>query len=190
MFSYGNCRKYLEAVAACADALDLQPVRALREDVDRAHLSGGTVFVAGNGGGATVAEHFVLGLTLNAWRETGRPVRAVSLNASAAVLSAAVNDFGQDGMYAAQLRALGRAGDLFVALSASGKSPNLVAAMDTARDVGMQTAAIVGLPGAVSERAQAAVVLNTDCAAIAEDVAIMLLHWLYGTYMGSLEAQP
>lgn len=184
MFPYPDLKGYLSAVADVAASVDRVSMEHAREMVLRAHEQGGTVFAAGNGGAGTVIDHFVLGLTLNAWRETKHGLRAVSLNANAAMLSAAANDFGRDKMFSSQLQALSKhQDDLVVALSSSGRSGNVAQLLRDARGMRLRSVVIVGRPGIVSAEATLPIVLGTDCAAVAEDVAIMLLHWLYGTFM-------
>lgn len=184
MFPYPNLKGYFDAVAAVAASVDRGAAHHAREMIRQAYDHGGTVFAAGNGGAGTVIDHFVLGLTLNAWRETQEGQRAVSLHANAAMLSAAVNDFGRWRMFSAQLRALSKhPADLVLVLSSSGKSENVAQLLREARAMGLASIALVGRPGPVSAEAALPIVLGTDCAAVAEDAAIMLLHWLYGTFM-------
>lgn len=185
--AFAGWQAYLGHVSAVAQAFDqakFEPVAQIRDAIAHTAEQGGTVWVAGNGGSGTVADHLALGLTLNALREGGQPVRAVSLGGSGAVMSGAANDFGYAGMFSAQLHASARAGDLFIGLSASGSSENVAAAMRTARDRGLDTAAIVGKPGPVSTPARIVADVGDPSAAVCEDVTVMLLHWLYCTFMG------
>ena len=190
-----NCSDYLKTVAEIASEVDADAVCQLRNLVFDACRSGATTFIAGNGGNATIAEHLALGLTLNTLRESGHGARAVALSASGAILSAAANDFGADRVYAVQLEALARPGDLFLALSASGQSPNLDVALQRASRLGLRTAAIVGAGGAVASSAGMTINIRTDrwhlsdgrrdatCSAVFEDIATMIMHWIYGSYM-------
>ena len=108
--------------------------------------AGGTLFVAGNGGSAADAQHlvaeFVVRLTVN------RPaLRAVALTTDTSILTACGNDFGYDYVFARQLEALARAGDVFLGISTSGNSPNLIRALTTARAQGVHTMALTGNDG-------------------------------------------
>ena len=108
--------------------------------------TGGTLFVAGNGGSAADAQHlvaeFVVRLTVN------RPaLRAVALTCDTSILTATGNDFGYEHVFSRQLEALARPGDVFLGISTSGNSPNLVLALKTARAQGVHTLALTGNDG-------------------------------------------
>lgn len=177
-----HVRDYFAAINEAMVRFSSRDAVKLREVVARTMIEGRTLYTAGNGGSGTVADHFALGMSLNVFRETGRQGRTVCLN-SGTMMSAAVNDFGYDRMYAAQLEAVAIPGDLFVALSASGCSINLATAVGRASAMGLKTAAIVGKEGSVSQFADVSVVIDTESAAIAEDMTMMMLHWLYGSFM-------
>jgi D-sedoheptulose 7-phosphate isomerase len=115
--------------------------RAVRAALD----AGGTVFVFGNGGSATDAMDLVADLRA---APQGWPARrAVDLSADSAILTALANDVGADVLFARQLIAYGRRGDVAVALSTSGSSANIVAALAEARRRGLSTVAFVGSDG-------------------------------------------
>lgn len=184
MTSEESCRAYLRSVTSVTEQVSLPPVVALRELIARGWRESRTLFTAGNGGSSTVAEHLALGMSLNVFRETGKGAPAFCLSSSGTFATAAANDFGRDAMFAAQLRALAKRDDLLVVISASGKSQNLVNVVATARELGVRTGAIVGQLGPVSALADLVVNVNVMSSAVAEDVTIMLLHWLYCSFMG------
>ena len=95
------------------------------------------VFVAGNGGSAANAIHIV-----NDWVAAG--VKAQALPADIATLTAQANDYGYATVFSAQLRVLAEPSDLLVVLSGSGQSPNILAALAAANDIGMVSVAVVG----------------------------------------------
>ena len=106
--------------------------------------SAGKLLVAGNGGSAADAQHlvaeFVGRLTVN------RPaLRAVALTTDTSILTALGNDFGFETIFARQIEALGAPGDVFLGISTSGRSPNIVAACRAARETGL---AVIGFTGA------------------------------------------
>lgn len=105
--------------------------------------SGGRLMLAGNGGSAADAQHiaaeFLSRYTLNR-----NPLPAIALTTDTSVLTAVGNDYGFDHVFERQVRALGRKGDVFVAISTSGKSPNILAALKAARDVGVVTVGFTG----------------------------------------------
>jgi D-sedoheptulose 7-phosphate isomerase len=112
---------------------------------DRLRL-GGTVFAVGNGGSAAQAQHLVTELVGRFERE--RPgLRAVTLGADPSVLTALGNDYGYVAAFRRQVEALGRPGDVLVALSTSGQSPNILEAVEAARQQGMLTVGLTGMVG-------------------------------------------
>ena len=104
--------------------------------------AGGRVLAFGNGGSAADAEAFV-----QSCASGPEPVPAVSLAADPAVLTALANDIGVDAIFARQIAAHGRSGDVAVAFSTSGGSSNVIAALDQARSAGLLTIGIVGYGG-------------------------------------------
>ena len=105
-----------------------------------------TVFFIGNGGSASTASHFACDIGIGP-REFDPPFRALALTDNNAVITAIGNDFGYDDVFARQLRILGRPGDVVIAISASGNSPNLVAAIEYAKAAGIKTFALTAFDG-------------------------------------------
>nr|WP_274387847.1 SIS domain-containing protein [Salsipaludibacter albus] len=106
---------------------------------------GGKVLAAGNGGSAAEAQHFTAELLGRLRPDRDRaPLAAVALHADTSTLTAAGNDYGYDEVFARQVRGLGRAGDVFLGLSTSATSANVVRAARAARELGMVTIALVG----------------------------------------------
>jgi phosphoheptose isomerase len=104
---------------------------------------GGRLLSAGNGGSAAEAQHLVAEL-VGRMRADRRPYSAIALTAETAGLTAIANDYGYNQVFARQVRAHGRRGDALVLLSTSGRSPNLLAAAEAARGVGIRTMAVTG----------------------------------------------
>ncbi|WP_285794387.1 SIS domain-containing protein [Micromonospora sp. NBRC 107095] len=113
---------------------------------DLAHrlAAGGRLLVAGNGGSAAEAQHLTAEL-VGKLRDDRRPLSAIALHAETSALTAIANDYGYTDVYARQVRAHGRPGDILLLLSTSGTSANLVAAARAARDVGVTTWALTGV---------------------------------------------
>ncbi|GAA1609164.1 D-sedoheptulose-7-phosphate isomerase [Actinoplanes couchii] len=108
------------------------------------HLSGGgRLLVAGNGGSAAEAQHLAAEL-VGKLREDRMPLSAIALTADSSAVTAIANDYGFDEVFARQVRAHGRPGDVLIVLSTSGRSRNLIAAAHAARSAGMHTWAMVG----------------------------------------------
>ena len=108
---------------------------------------GGTVFTCGNGGSSAEALHLAEELIGNYSDRSRPPQRAIALAADPTALTCIANDFGFDEVFARPLRALSRSGDALVALSTSGRSANIIAALATARRQGVLTVGLLGRDG-------------------------------------------
>jgi D-sedoheptulose 7-phosphate isomerase len=107
--------------------------------------AGGTLLVCGNGGSAADAQHIVAELTGRFFRDR-RPLRALALHANTSSLTAIGNDYGYDEVFAREVGAHGRPGDVLLALSTSGNSRNVLRAIEAARDKRMS---VIGLTGEI-----------------------------------------
>lgn len=108
--------------------------------------AGGKVLLAGNGGSAADAQH-IAGELVSRF-EFDRPgLAAVALTTDTSILTAIGNDYGYERLFARQVQALGRSGDVFIAYSTSGNSPNIVAALKVAREMGLVTVGLTGNRG-------------------------------------------
>lgn len=129
-------------VAAGADGLG-PIVLAMR----RCLASGGTMFFAGNGGSAADAQHIAAEYVVRLRRGPQRAFRAIALTTDTSILTAAANDFGFEQVFARQLAAHGRPGDLLIVHSTSGASANCIAAVVQARALQMTTIGFLGSDG-------------------------------------------
>ncbi len=127
------------------DVADLE--RAVKVLIATYHRDG-AVFVAGNGGSAATASHFVCDLTKTVFGPGQRSLRALSLT-DLALLTAYANDTDYSEVFSAQLAAQARPGDCLILISASGNSPNVVKAATYAREHDIATIAFVGSGGAL-----------------------------------------
>tara|TARA_R110000787_G_scaffold58071_1_gene132382 strand:- start:102 stop:728 length:627 start_codon:yes stop_codon:yes gene_type:complete len=137
-------RAYLEYLASCFNAIDCDAVAAFVGLLLAARNSGNAVFFIGNGGSAATASHFANDISIGTRTGDDRPFRAISLTDNVAVMTALANDEGYERMFVDQLKVQMRDGDSLVAISASGNSPNVIAAVDYAKARG---ATVVGLTG-------------------------------------------
>lgn len=111
---------------------------------------GGKILLAGNGGSAADAQHLATELVGRFERNNGFPALALTVDSSC--LTAIGNDFGFEHIFRQQILALGRPGDLFVGITTSGNSPNIVAALKAAKETGMRTLALTGQSGGKAEQ--------------------------------------
>ncbi len=110
--------------------------------------SGGKLLTAGNGGSAADASHLAAEMVVRLTGERNRQaLPALALCTDAAVMTAAGNDFGFENVFARQVEAVGHKGDMFLVISTSGNSPNLVAGVRVARERGLLTAGLLGRKG-------------------------------------------
>jgi D-sedoheptulose 7-phosphate isomerase len=145
----GRLRAILaDALRACerAAAADVAPLAALAGAVSATLEGGGKILVFGNGGSAADAQHVAAELVGRFMKER-RALAAIALTTDTSVVTAVGNDYGFDRVFARQIEALARPGDLALAITTSGVSPNLVAALMTARAIGVTTAALTGRDG-------------------------------------------
>ncbi len=153
-------RRSLDALTrADEDATFGAAVLAVARALETSLRAGGKVMLAGNGGSAADAQH-IAGEFLSRLRFDRHPLPAIALTTDSSVVTAVGNDYGYDSVFERQLRGLGRRGDVFVALSTSGKSPNVLAALTTAREIGVVAIGLTGAtPGAAAMRALCDIVL-------------------------------
>ena len=142
---------HLAASAACAAALAADaPAQAVLAGMARtladALVAGGKLLVAGNGGSAADAQHIAAEFVSRLMFDRA-PLAALALSESGPVLTACGNDYGFETVFARQVAALGRPGDVLLALSTSGNSANLLLAASTARAAGLVTLGFAGRTG-------------------------------------------
>lgn len=157
-----------DAIAAEHLAVLDQVINELRPSVDRAadmlaHClkSGGKVLVCGNGGSAADAQH-IAGELVNRFLRDRRPYAAVALTTDTSVLTSIGNDYGYDHVFEKQVRAIGRAGDVLIAISTSGRAANVLRAAKAAREIGMRVITMTGGTGG-DLIALADLALNVSC---------------------------
>ncbi len=146
--TYGSSREYLEKVGELLEKLPEQSDRFV-ESLYQAFEKGSTIFLAGNGGSAANASHFGQDLakgTLSSMSATRR-FRVIPLTDNIGFITALANDEGYDSIFEQQLRNLAQSGDLLVAISGSGNSPNVLRAVEYAGSIGMKTIGVTGFDG-------------------------------------------
>jgi D-sedoheptulose 7-phosphate isomerase len=137
---------YLDYLTSVFKTIDTIEIGQFIETLLDARERGATIFFIGNGGSTATASHFANDIAIGT-NSYEKPFRAVSLTDSNAIITAVGNDFGFEEIFVRQLRVLGRAGDVVVAISASGNSPNLIRAFDYAKSIGIKTVAITAFDG-------------------------------------------
>ena len=153
-----------------------QPVLDAAAAILDAFQRGGTLLLFGNGGSASDAQHVAAEFVGRFQRERAA-MAAIALTTDTSVLTSIGNDYAFDRVFARQIEALGRPGDVAFGISTSGASPNVVAALDAARERGLQTVALTGRDGGAVGRA-AAIHVNvpSESTARVQEVHRTLLH--------------
>lgn len=170
---------YLERLRSAIDTLPKDRILALGDVLYRAYTDGKNVFTLGNGGSASTASHMAADLAKNTIERNMRRFRILSLNENAALVTALANDLGYENVFSEQLKNLIRAGDVLVVISASGNSPNVIAAIECAQERSAETAAIVGFGGGrASQLADLSIIVNSDHYGIVEDLHLVINHML------------
>lgn len=138
---------YAAEAAKAAASVDLVALELAAATLLDAYLRDGVVFSCGNGGSAAIANHFQCDHMKGISAHTDLTPRVVSLSANVEVLTAIANDLAYEDVFALQLQLQARPGDVLVAISSSGRSPNIVRALIWARDNGLRTIALTGFDG-------------------------------------------
>lgn len=167
-----------ERSEALASAAGLAPaVDAAGAALAAVLASGGTIYACGNGGSAAQADHLVAEL-VGRFMSERPPLRAATLpGGGAATASALANDYGFAEVFARALRGLARPGDALVALTTSGQSANVNAALAAAREMGVLTVALTGAAGS-AEAADHALAAPTTCTPLTQELHLIWIHRL------------
>ena len=128
---------------AAADRPMFDAMLATADMIIKALQGGGKILIAGNGGSAADAQH-IAGEFLSRLNFDRNPLPAIALTTDTSVLTAIGNDYGFDRAFERQVRGLGRPGDVLIAISTSGRSPNILAALKAAREIGVTTVGFSG----------------------------------------------
>jgi D-sedoheptulose 7-phosphate isomerase len=154
-------------------------VVAAAQMLARVFKNGGRVLIFGNGGSAADAQHLAAEF-VNRFQVERPPLAALSLTTDTSILTAVANDYDFKQVFAKQVRALGRPGDLAWGISTSGNSPNVVAGLTTARALGLKTLALSGGDdgGPVAAAADVALMVPSGNTPRVQEVHITLGHVL------------
>lgn len=140
-------------------------------------VGGGRLLAVGNGGSAAQAQHLTAELVGRYLRDR-RPFSAISLHAETSSVTAIVNDYGADQVFARQVHGHGRPGDILFAMSTSGTSANVLAAVEAAHEIGMTTWALTGrAPNPLATAAHDAVTVDADTPTV-QEIHQVALHML------------
>jgi len=163
---------------ALSDIADFhEQIEAVARKMKATFEDGGIVYVAGNGGSATLAQHLSDEM-VGRYNKDRRPYPVVALTADSAVLTCIGNDYGYEHVFSRQLEGLGKEGDMFIGYSTSGASKNILKAAEVARKQGMTVVSFTGSEGELKDMVDAAVISPGKWTARIQELDLHGLHLL------------
>jgi D-sedoheptulose 7-phosphate isomerase len=181
MARFGTVAEHLEQLRAALWSLEQQAgtIDGWGRELARVFTNGGRLLAAGNGGSAAEAQHLTAELVGRFEAADRAPLSALALHAETSSLTAICNDFGPDEIFARQVQAHGRSGDVLVLLSTSGRSPNLLAAAARARRTGVRVWALSGpRPNPLADEADQVLAVDTPSPTAVQEVHLVAVHAL------------
>jgi D-sedoheptulose 7-phosphate isomerase len=181
-------RRSCEALSRAADDLNLRTnIKEIAEAIATAFRGGHKLLIAGNGGSAADAQH-IAGEFLSRLNFDRNPLPAIALTTDSSVLTAIGNDYGFEHTFERQVRGLGQSGDVFIAISTSGRSPNVIAALKAAREGGLITIGFTGsaASGLMRPLCDHCLAVPTDETPLIQQIHIVAAHSICGLVERSL----
>jgi D-sedoheptulose 7-phosphate isomerase len=183
VFDRASIRSYLHDYAAGLElalkGIDAEAVEGARQLIVETAAAGNRIYAVGNGGSAAIADHLCCDLVKGTHVEGHPVIDTVSMTANVALYSAIANDFGFEKVFSRQVEFLGRSGDLLLAISSSGQSPNIIAGVEAARTAGMKTIGLSGFTGGkLKDIVDVAIHVDAHNYGIVEDAHQAVMHVL------------
>ena len=176
--------RYLQQQKAALDSIPQEAVWRIVERFRAALAEDRQIFVFGNGGSAANASHFITDLGKGSSDKVGKRFRCLSINDNVSWLTALGNDYAYEDVFVRQLENYARAGDLVMAMSVSGNSPNVVKAVEWAKRHGAYTIALVGgKRGRLADLADLPVVIDSHHYGRVEDAHMAICHMVCYAFM-------
>lgn len=177
-------QSYITAQHAALDSVSLPALEKLVSTLRAVWKEDRQVFAIGNGGSAANASHFATDLGKGSSDKLGKRFRVLSLTDNTAWITALGNDYSYEEVFSRQLANYARPGDLLIAISVSGSSPNLVKAVEWANAHGLETASLVGAKrGTLANISKQVLVTEDTHYGRVEDVQMHILHMLCYAFM-------
>lgn len=172
-----HIQRSIEAKRKLADAPQVALLQQAADLCIGALRQGNKVLLAGNGGSAADAQHIAAEL-VGRYRQERPALPAIALTTDTSALTAIGNDYGYERIFSRQLEALSKPGDVFIGISTSGNSANILAATDTAHELGVKVVGLTGHGGALADRADVVLCVESTYTATIQECHIMLGHIL------------
>jgi D-sedoheptulose 7-phosphate isomerase len=181
---------YLGRLVATLKEIPTDRVERLADLLYRAYADGKQVFTFGNGGSASTASHMAADLSKNTIGPNMRRFRIMSLNDNMSLVTALANDLGYENMFAEQLQNLIHPGDVLIAISGSGNSPNVLRAIEYAQSRSAEVAALLGFGGGkAAGLADLSVLVDSHDYGVVEDAHLIINHILVEYFRERLAAE-
>lgn len=169
--------QYIEKLGYQINHISGDAVLSLARSLQKVWEEDRQVFICGNGGSAANAIHIANDLFYGIAKESGRGMRVHALPANQAIMTCLANDLSYEDIFSQQLKVLARPGDVLIALSGSGNSPNIVKAIEAAKEIGMKSFAILGYSGGKCLKlADVPIHFQIDDMQVAEDLQLIVGH--------------
>src|SRR5580700_774874 len=178
-------KEYIHQLKQVLDQLPLKPVEEILRAIEQAQNERRQIFVIGNGGSASTASHMMNDLckgTLGHKGDAPWPrMRVIALTDNVSLMTAWANDTDYNHIFSEPLKNLAQRGDVLIAISASGNSPNIIAAVEAAKQLGMKVLGLAGFGGGkLAKLAEICFVVPSDGYGPVEDVHMILDHIITG----------
>jgi D-sedoheptulose 7-phosphate isomerase len=181
-------RWYLDEVGNILHQLPQEQIAQIIQTLEQARTDRRQIFLIGNGGSAATASHFANDLLKSTVIEGKPRMKVMALTDNIPIMLAYANDCGYETIFAEQLDALAAPGDVLVAFSGSGRSPNVIRALDLARQRGLTTIGITGRDGGeMRERCDICLIAPCQPMEQIEDVHVVLCHLIYSAIRDEAE---
>jgi phosphoheptose isomerase len=170
-------KPYITQLIDALVTVDAKVLDNITDELISAFSNGSDVFVCGNGGSSAISNHWVCDHSKGVCTDTDMLPQVQDLSSTSSVITAIANDIGYEEIFSYQLRMKAKSGDVLIAISSSGNSPNIIKAITKARQLGMVTVALVGFDGGTAKNiADHVIHVNNNNYGVVEDAHQSLMH--------------
>jgi D-sedoheptulose 7-phosphate isomerase len=170
--------EYVTELFTTLESISIESLEGMVSALAQIRDAGGTLWIAGNGGSASTASHFVTDFSKGVSENGKQPLRTIAISEMTALVTATANDIDFEHSYSLPIDLYGSNSDAILIISVSGLSPNLLEAVKSARHKGMKVFSIVGIRGReLSDTSDASILLNSDDYQQVENAQLALGHW-------------